>query len=155
MPPVWANRGVLASPNSVPRSPDFVLAGCWAPRHARSMTIEILHFRGELVEPADRGYDEARAVWNGVIDRRPALIARCIGAADVAAALRYARDHDLVVAVRGGGHGVAGPAVCDDGIVIDLSLMRGVRVDPASRIVHVAGGALLGDVDHETQAFGL
>src|SRR4029453_8423291 len=90
-------------------------------------------FAGELLEPGDRGYDEARAVWNGAIDRRPALIARCTGAADVVAALRHARERDLLVAVRGGGHGVAGQAVCDDGIVVDLSPMRRVAVDPVAR----------------------
>jgi FAD/FMN-containing dehydrogenase len=99
--------------------------------------------------------DIARAIWNGTIDRRPQLIARCIGSADVVAAVRFAREHDLEIAIRGGGHNVAGTAVCDDGIVIDLSAMRGVRVDPASRRAWVQGGALWGDVDHETQAHGL
>ena len=94
-------------------------------------------------------------MWNGAIDRRPRLIARCIGTADVVAAVRFARDHDLEIAIRGGGHNVAGTAVCDDGIVIDLSAMRGVRVDPAGRRAWVQGGALWGDVDHETQAHGL
>ena len=94
-------------------------------------------------------------MWNGTVDRRPRLIARCSGTADVAAAVRFARDHDLEIAVRGGGHNVAGTAVCDDGIVIDLSAMRAVRVDPADRTAWVQGGALWGDVDHETQAHGL
>src|SRR5204863_9072891 len=101
------------------------------------------------------GYDDARAVWNGAVDRRPKLIARCAGAADVAAAVRFARDRDLQIAVRGGGHNVAGTAVCDDGIVIDLSAMRAVSVDPAERRAWVQGGALWGDVDHETQVHGL
>ena len=94
-------------------------------------------------------------MWNGAVDRRPRLIARCSGAADAAAAVRYARDHDLEIAVRGGGHNVAGTAVCDDGIVVDLSGMRAVWVDPGSRTARVQGGALWGDVDHETQAHGL
>jgi FAD/FMN-containing dehydrogenase len=94
-------------------------------------------------------------VWNGAVDRRPRLIARCIGSTDVVAAVRFARDHDLEIAVRGGGHNVAGTAVCDDGIVIDLSAMRAVRVDPAGHKAWVQGGALWGDVDHETQAHGL
>jgi FAD/FMN-containing dehydrogenase len=112
-------------------------------------------FRGRLITPDHADYDIARAVWNGAIDRRPRMIARCIGTADVVAAVRYARDHDLEIAIRGGGHNVAGTAVCDDGIVIDLSAMRAVRVDPADRRARVQGGALWGDVDHETQAHGL
>jgi FAD/FMN-containing dehydrogenase len=112
-------------------------------------------FRGRLISADDTDYDTARAVWNGAIDRRPRLIARCIGTADVIAAVRFAREHDLELAIRGGGHNVAGTAVCDDGIVIDLSAMRAVRVDVAERRVWVQGGALWGDVDHETQAHGL
>ena len=111
--------------------------------------------RGELLLPTTPGYDAARRTWNGAVDRRPACLARCTGAADVVAAVRFARDHDLEIAVRGGGHNVAGTAVCDDGIVIDLSAMRAVSVDPAGRTALVQGGALWGDVDHETQAHGL
>lgn len=116
---------------------------------------EIGGFRGRLIRGDDAEYDIARAVWNGAIDRRPRLIARCVGTADVVAAVRFAREHDLEIAIRGGGHNVAGTAVCDDGIVIDLSAMRGVRVDPAVRSAWVQAGALWGDVDHETQAHGL
>jgi FAD/FMN-containing dehydrogenase len=116
---------------------------------------EIGGFRGRLISAGHADYDIARAVWNGAIDRRPRLIARCIGTADVVAAVRFAREHDLEIAIRGGGHNVAGTAVCDEGIVIDLSAMRGVRVDPAGRRAWVQGGALWGDVDHETQAHGL
>jgi FAD/FMN-containing dehydrogenase len=112
-------------------------------------------FRGELLLPTTPGYDTARRVWNGAIERRPACIARCSGVADVVAAVRFARDHELEIAVRGGGHNVAGTAVCDDGIVIDLSAMRAVWVDPADRTAWVQGGALWGDVDRETQAHGL
>jgi FAD/FMN-containing dehydrogenase len=111
--------------------------------------------RGELLLPTNPGYDTARSIWNGAIDRRPACIARCTGVADVVAAVRFARVHDLEIAVRGGGHSVAGSAVCDDGVVIDLSPMRAVSVDPAGRTAWVQGGALWGDVDHETQAHGL
>jgi FAD/FMN-containing dehydrogenase len=118
-------------------------------------TVHVDGFRGRLISPDHDDYDAARALWNGAIDRRPRLIARCGGAADVVAAVRFARDHDLEIAIRGGGHNVAGTAVCDDGIVVDLSAMRGVRVDPAGRRAWVQGGALWGDVDHETQAYGL
>ncbi|HEY1347183.1 MAG TPA: FAD-binding oxidoreductase [Streptosporangiaceae bacterium] len=118
-------------------------------------TTQIPRFRGDLITPDHRHYDDARAVWNGTVDRRPRLIARCSGTADVSAAVRFARAHDLEIAVRGGGHNVAGTALCDDGIVIDLSAMRGVSVDPVERMANVRGGALWGDVDHETQAHGL
>jgi hypothetical protein len=116
---------------------------------------QIKGFRGRLITADDAGYDAARAVWNGAIDRRPRIIARCTGPADVSVAVRFARDSDLEIAVRGGGHNVAGTAVCDDGIVIDLSEMRAAHVDPAHRRAWVQGGALWGDVDHETQAHGL
>jgi FAD/FMN-containing dehydrogenase len=117
--------------------------------------IMIPRFRGELIATGHADYDTARAVWNAAVDRRPRLVARCTGSADIAAAVRFARHHDLEIAVRGGGHNVAGTAVCDDGIVIDLSAMRAVSVDPAQRTAHVQGGALWGDVDHETQVHGL
>jgi FAD/FMN-containing dehydrogenase len=112
-------------------------------------------FRGELIRRDDPPYNAARRIWNGAIDRRPALIARCTGVADVQAAVRFAREHDLVVAVRGGGHNVAGTAVCDDGIVIDLSAMKGMWVDPAARTARAQPGLLWGEFDRETQAFGL
>jgi FAD/FMN-containing dehydrogenase len=117
--------------------------------------MQIPGFRGDVIAADHHGYDDARAVWNGTVDRRPRLIARCRGTADVAAAVRFARDRDLEIAVRGGGHSVAGAAVCDGGIVIDLSAMRAVSVDPVERTALVQGGALWGDVDHETQAHGL
>ncbi|HEY7672997.1 MAG TPA: FAD-binding oxidoreductase [Gammaproteobacteria bacterium] len=125
-------------------------------RGSKELTgVAIEGFRGRLMTAYDTDYDIARAVWNGAIDRRPRLIARCIGTGDVVAALRFARDHDLPIAIRGGGHNVAGTAVCEDGIVIDLSAMRAVRVDRAGRRAWVQGGALWGDIDHETQAHGL
>ena len=112
-------------------------------------------FRGSLIAAGDDQFDEARKVWNGMIDRRPGLIAQCAGAADVIAAVNFARTHGLLVAVRGGGHSWPGHSVCDDGLMIDLSRMRGVRVDLATKTVRAQGGALWGDVDHESQAFGL
>jgi FAD/FMN-containing dehydrogenase len=111
--------------------------------------------RGELLLPTSHGYDSARRIWNGAIDRHPACIARCSGVADVVAAVRFARERDLEIAVRGGGHNVAGTATCEDGIVIDLSAMRAVCVDSAGRTAWVQGGALWSDFDHETQAHGL
>ena len=111
--------------------------------------------RGDLITPADQRYDQARKVWNGDIDRRPPLIARCVDAADVAAAVTFAAERGLPIAVRGGGHSVAGQALCEDGIVVDLSLMRAVRVEPHRRLAHVQGGALWRDVDRATQAHGL
>jgi FAD/FMN-containing dehydrogenase len=111
--------------------------------------------RGELIQPGDAAYDDARRVYNGMIDRRPALIARCAGVADVITAVSFAREHHLLVAVRGGGHNAAGLGVCDGGLVIDLSRMKGVRVDPGARTVRVEGGCTWGDVDHATHAFGM
>jgi FAD/FMN-containing dehydrogenase len=112
--------------------------------------------RGALHLPGEPGYEEARQVWNAMIDRRPALILRCAGAADVLRAVRFARDHGgLLTAVRGGGHNIAGSAVCDGGMQIDLSPMRSVRVDPAARTARVEPGVLLGEFDREAQAFGL
>ena len=110
---------------------------------------------GRVIRPADADYDTARSIWNAAIDRHPGLIVRCLGTADVIRAVKFARDNDILVAVRGGGHNVAGRALCDDGLVIDLSWMRGVLVDPESRTVRVQGGALLGDVDRETHLHGL
>ncbi len=112
-------------------------------------------FRGALVAPGDDGYDEARSVWNASIDRRPALVARCTGVADVRAAVRFARERDLLVAVRGGGHNIAGLGTCDGGLVIDCSPMKGVHVDPAGRTARARPGVVWGDYDHETQAFAL
>ncbi|HSI98384.1 MAG TPA: FAD-binding oxidoreductase [Gaiellaceae bacterium] len=111
--------------------------------------------RGAVIGPADPEYDPARSVHNAMIDRRPAVIARCTGVADVRAALDFGLAHDLPIAVRGGGHNVAGKAVCDDGIVIDLSEMKGMRVDPESRIARAEAGLTWGEFDRETQAFGL
>src|SRR5688500_1359264 len=125
------------------------------------------NFAGRLLRPFDERYEEHRSIWNGAIHRRPALIASCTGAADVLAALRFARDRGLEISVRGGGHAVAGHALCDGGVVIDLSPMTSVRVDPESPRAgtragahrggraRAGGGALWSHVDRETQAFGL
>lgn len=111
--------------------------------------------RGTIVRPGDAGYDEARSIWNGSHDKRPALVIRCAGTADVIKAVEFAHSQDLPVAVRGGGHSIAGFSTVDDGVVIDLSAMRTVTVDPSHRRAVVQGGATWQDVDHETQAFGL
>src|SRR4030095_1448609 len=110
--------------------------------------------RGELVRPSDESYDERRRVWNASIDRYPTLIARCAGVADVIAAVRFARTHQLLVAVRGGGHSYPGYGVCDGGMVIELSLMKGIRVETEARTGRAQAGVLLGELDRETQAFG-
>src|SRR6185295_15142864 len=112
-------------------------------------------FHGELLQPADAGYDAARQIWNASVDKRPRLIARCSGLADIVAAVNFGRANNLLTAIRGGGHNVGGRALCDDGLVIDLSHMRAVHVDPSSRSVRVQGGATLGDLDRETHVFGL
>jgi len=111
--------------------------------------------RGGVLRPTDEGYDEARKIHNGMIERRPTLIARCAGVADVITSIRFARDQRLLVSVRGGGHSIPGFSVCDGGLMIDLSRMRGVRVDAARETVRAEGGVTWGDFDHETQAFGL
>jgi len=112
-------------------------------------------FRGEILLPGEPGYDDARKIWNGMFDRKPTIIARCVGTSDVIQSVNFARDNKLLIAVKGGGHNSAGTAVCDDGIMIDLSLMRRVNVDPQKKTVRVDGGCLLGDVDYETQLHGL
>ena len=112
-------------------------------------------FRGQLLEPEEPGYDAARTVWNASVDKRPKLIARCSGVADVVDSVNFGRENNLLTAIRGGGHNVGGRALCDDGLVIDLSRMRSVHVDPAASTVRVQGGATLGDLDRETHIFRL
>jgi FAD/FMN-containing dehydrogenase len=111
--------------------------------------------RGTLLRPGEAEYEQARKVYNGMIDRRPGLIARCVDVADVMAAVNFAREQGLPLAVRGGGHSGPGLGICDDGLVIDLSPMKGIRVDPAARTVRAEGGCVWGEVDHATHAFGL
>jgi hypothetical protein len=114
-----------------------------------------MRFRGALIQPGEEAYAESRRIWNGAVDRRPALIARCVDADDVVAALRFARDHELPISVRGSGHGVAGNAVADGAIMIDLSLLKGVSVDPAARLARAAAGVTSGEFDLATQRHGL
>ena len=111
--------------------------------------------RGELIQRSDEHYEEVRKLYNGMIDKRPLLIARCADVADVISAVRFGRENDLLTAIRGGGHNGPGLGSCNDGLVIDLSLMKGVRVDPANRTVRVGPGCTQGDVDHAGHAFGL
>jgi FAD/FMN-containing dehydrogenase len=115
----------------------------------------VSHLRGTLLRPRDECYEQARQVYNGMINKYPALIARCVDVADVITAVNFARDHQLTLAVRGGGHNGPGLGTCDDGLVIDLSGMKSVRVDPVARTARVEGGCTLGDVDHATHPFGL
>ncbi|HKA24997.1 MAG TPA: FAD-binding oxidoreductase [Candidatus Eisenbacteria bacterium] len=123
-----------------------------SPEHLDGLRAKL---RGAVCLPGDPGYDQARTLWNAMIDRKPAVTVRALGASDVIHAVRFAREHGLLLAVRGGGHNIAGNAVCDGGLQLDLSLMRSVRVDPVAKTARVEPGAILGDVDKETQAFGL
>src|SRR3954447_2066170 len=112
-------------------------------------------FRGAVIRDGDAEYDSARTIWNASIDKHPGMIVRCTGLADVIAAVRFAREHNLLVAIRGGGHNVGGRALCDGGLVIDLSHMKGIHVDPKTRRARVQPGVLLGELDRETHVFGL
>ena len=136
---------------------DLTIRTLDATRTVASETIAALKgkLRGLVALPGEEGYDAARTIWNAMIDRRPAVVIRCLGAADVIEAVRLARDEDLLVAVRAGGHNISGNAVCDGGLLIDLSQMKSVRVDPTARTARVEPGATLADFDREAQAFGL
>jgi FAD/FMN-containing dehydrogenase len=131
------------------------LDGAAVPIAAADLQAFASGFKGALLTPQDAGYDEVRKIWNAMIDRRPGLIARCTGTADVVQAVRFARQHRLLTSVRGGGHNIAGLAVCEGGLMIDMSLLRGVWVDPARGIGVAQAGCTLGDVDRETQLHGL
>src|SRR4051794_8280665 len=122
---------------------------------ADGIEIDETVFRGAVVRPGDADYDVQRRIWNGSIDKRPAAIVRCAGVADVIGAVKLGRASDLPVAVRSGGHSFPGLSVADDALVIDLGPMKGVRVDPVARTARVQAGVLLGELDRETQAFGL
>ena len=114
-----------------------------------------MRLRGPMFTPDDVGYDESRTVWNGMIDKKPAFVVRCLGTADVIACVQFAREHDILLSVKGGGHNIAGLATCDGALMLDMSLMRGVWVDPRRRVARAQAGCLLGDVDRETQVHGL
>jgi FAD/FMN-containing dehydrogenase len=114
-----------------------------------------INIHGNLLLPKDEGYDKSRSIWNGMIDRRPALIARCLGVADVVACVNFARENGLPISIKGGGHNISGLAVCDGGLMLDMSRMRGVWVDKKTRTAHAQAGCILGDVDRETQVHGL
>ena len=128
-------------------------------QHVENQDAVVKHLkgriRGPLLQRGDPGFDEARSVWNAMIDRRPALIARCLGVSDVIACVNAAREHGVPLSIKGGGHNIAGLAVCEGGLMLDMSLMRGVWVDPAARVARAQAGCLLGDVDAETQLHGL
>ena len=114
-----------------------------------------LRLRGPVFVPGDAGYEESRTVWNAMIDRRPAVVARCRGVADVIACVQFARDNDILLSIKGGGHNIAGLAVADGALMLDMSLMRGVWVDKQRKLARAQAGCLLGDVDRETQVHGL
>ena len=158
-PPPDACAGVRARRRAQVQTLHFSSRGAHHDRpgsHQRKESVmEIEGFLGAVLEPGDEDYETARQIWNGDIQRRPAVIARCTGTADVLAAVRFARERELPVAIRGGGHAVAGHAMCDGGLVVDLSAMTGVRVDPLARTARAQGGCLWRHVDHEAQAFGL
>jgi FAD/FMN-containing dehydrogenase len=122
---------------------------------AAAITALRSRLRGQLIRPGDPGYDDARSLWNAMIDRRPSLVIRCLGVGDVVAAVEFVREHGLDLTIKGGGHNISGLAVADGAVMLDMSLMRGVRVDPAARLAWAQAGCLLGDVDRETQLHGL
>lgn len=134
---------------------DKVASATVAVAEASALSAFQASLRGKLLRPGDAAYDKARTIHNGMIDRHPGLIVQCAGVADVINAVNFARANHLLVSVRGGGHNVAGFAVCDGGLMIDLSGMKSVWVDPARQTVRAEGGATWGDLDHETQVFGL
>jgi len=128
-----------------------------AKRDIDSDSVEELRARvkGHVLLNGDSGYDEARSIWNAMVDKKPSLIIHCAGTSDVVQAVNFARDNNILLAIKGAGHNIAGNAVCDGGLMIDLSGMKSVKVHPTKRRAYVDPGATLGDLDHETQAFGL
>lgn len=153
----WPAQRLLAetAPAATPAIPAMTLAGTETALRGNDLRDLARRLRGELLRPPQPGYDDARRIWNGMFDNRPALIVRCAASADVAHAVDFARDHRLLTAVRAGGHSLSGKSTCDGGIVIDVSPMHGVQVDPRRRIARVEGGALLQHLDRAASAHGL
>lgn len=151
----WRAVAALAAPTAGNDVAAVKLSGDATVIPAAAVKDFAASLHGKLLTASDSDYDQARRIWNKMIDRRPALIARCSGAADVARAVAFARERELLVAVRGGGHSFPGYCTCNGGLVIDLSAMRGVRVDPAAKRAQAAGGAWIGDLDWESQQYGL
>ena len=151
----WPFRGLASVLNDVGDLPAKTLTGGDVLLRGSSVEAFAASLRGDLLLPGHDGYDQARHVWNGMFDRRPALIARCTGASDVRRAVDFAREHQLLTAVRAGGHSFSGKSTCDGGIMIDLQPMQGVRVDPEARRAYLEAGSLLGQLDHECASFGL
>ena len=151
----WPLRGFASVLTGLADLPAKSLTGGELMLRGSSIEQFAASLAGDLVLPGNDGYERARHIWNGMFDMRPALIARCTGASDVIQAVNFAREHQLLTAVRGGGHSFSGKSTCDGGLVIDLEPMRGVRVDPAARRAFLEAGSRLGQLDRETQAFGL
>lgn len=152
---LWPARMLLANGVSLADIPAISLAGATTTLHGNDIADLAASVRGQVLVSGQPGYDQARRVWNGMFDKQPALIVRCAAPSDVMKAVAFAHDHALLTAVRAGGHSVSGKSTCDGGIVIDVSPMQAVRVDPTARIAHVEGGALLGHLDRETRMFNL
>ena len=152
---LWPARMLLADGVTVVDVPAKTLAGGAAALRGADIRDFAASLRGQVLVAGQDGYDQARRVWNGMFDKRPALIARCASASDVMRAVTFAREHQLLTAVRAGGHSLSGKSTCDGGIVIDVASMQSVRVDPKAMMARVDGGALLGHLDRETKAFGL
>jgi hypothetical protein len=154
---LWPSRMLLAdvASGALTDLPGKTLTGGVATLRAADVKELAASMRGQVLVAGQAGYDRARRIWNGMVDKRPAIIARCGSPSDVIRAVTFAREHELLTAVRAGGHSVPGKSMCDGGIVIDVSPMQGVRVDPKARTARVDGGALLGHLDRETSAFGL
>src|SRR5712692_934759 len=147
-----------SSPGEVPHMTNVMLkTGDGTPTSLSAQRVDELRgrVRGALCLAGEAGYEQARTIWNAMIDRHPAVVVRAAGAADVIQAVRFARDHGLLLAVRGGGHNIAGNAVCEGGLMIDLSPMKSVRIEPVGRTARVEPGVTLGEFDREAQAFGL
>ena len=151
----WPFRGFASVLTGVADLPAKSLTGSDVLLRGSTVEAFAASLRGELLLPGYEGYEQARRIWNGMFDKHPALIVRCTGASDVIQAVNFAREHQLLTAVRGGGHSFSGKSTCDGGIVIDLQPMQGVRVDPGARRAYVETGSRLGQLDRESQAFGL